>query len=260
MVNLSFIFLGASTLLFACMSRRLFYLHSELPKLEKDNLYAMAPGPWDNPNVPIITSDAAMIPDSLVISTLKALMRLPGAMVKCDLNVNQPPHYATEYCLALYKTPKDWRASWPVRSLLEESSLCEPPYGGVEDKDFGREVALIGFAHNHPCGKHMSSPDLGTFPVHIKNVGTAVWELLIYAETPAGILARSSQGAPIPTAAWLATYQLDEPLFYRWDFSGNVFVWSEARQEWEFRSKCTPQSSAFNPDKALKPSCNPPLE
>jgi len=138
--------------------------------------------------------------------------------------------------------------------------MCEPPYGGVEDEDFGREIAVVGFAHNHPCGRHMSSPDLGTFPIHIKNAGTEVWELMVYAETPAGNLARNSKGELIPTSAWLATYHLDEPRFYKWDLQGNVFIWNEENQEWEFRSMCKPQSSAFNPDKALQPECNPPLD
>lgn len=257
--TMRFAYMAALSLLLACMGRRLFYVHSELPKLNEDDFYAVTPGPWDNANVPIVYSEASDVPDDLVIPTLKALMALPGARVKCDPSSAKSPPHAAEYCLAIYKTPKDWRASWPVRSLVGEASMCDPPYGGVEDEDFGREIAVVGFAHNHPCGKHLSSPDLGVFPVNVRNAGKEVWELVVYAETPTGNLARNSNGELIPTSAWLATYHLDEPRFYKWDPEGSVFIWNEGSKEWEFRSRCEPQSSAFNPKIALEPKCHPEI-
>ncbi len=253
-------FLAVSVLLWACTGRRLFYLHSELPKLNEDALYAVAPGPWDHGSVPVVHSETGQVPDELVIPTLKALMALPGATVTCDPTSGRSPSHAAEYCLAIYKTPADWRASWPVRSLVEETSLCSPPYGGVEDEDFGRDVSVVGFAHNHPCGRHMSSPDLGVFPINIRNAGSDVWELVVYAETPTGSLARNSRGELIPTWAWLATRHRDEPRLYKWNPTGEVFLWNEGRQAWEFRARCEPQSSAFNPEKALKPRCSPEIE
>lgn len=93
--------LAVLTLLLGCMGRRLFYLHDELPKLNGDELYPVTPGPWDNANVPIVDSGTSNVPDELVISTLKALVALPGANVQCDSNSDQPPRYATEYCLAI---------------------------------------------------------------------------------------------------------------------------------------------------------------
>ncbi len=252
--------LAASALLWACTGGRLFYLYSELPKRNGDALYAVAPGPWDHASVPIVHADTSHVPDELVIPTLKALMALPGAAVACEPTSGRPPSHATEYCLAIYRTAEDWRASWPVRSLVEQVSLCNPPYGGVEDEDFGREVSVIGFAHNHPCGRHMSSPDLGVFPINVRNAGRDVWELVVYAETPTGTLARNSKGELIPTWAWLATGHRDEPRFYKWNPEGAVFLWNEDRKAWEFRSRCEPQSSAFNPEKALKPRCSPEIE
>lgn len=141
----------------ACSGRRLFYVRSELPILEGRFDLAIAPGPWTHSDVPVVVSDAADVPDDLVLPALKTLMLLPGAVDACDPTTKRPRLDAAEYCVAIYKTPNDWRVTWPVRNLMKEQSSCQPPFGGVDDEDYGREVPVIGFAHNHPCGTWMSS-------------------------------------------------------------------------------------------------------
>lgn len=77
--------LTGAALLLACAGRRLFYVHSELARLNGDDFYTVAPGPWAHADVPLVYSDASHAPDELVISTLKALMALPGAKRRLPL-------------------------------------------------------------------------------------------------------------------------------------------------------------------------------
>jgi hypothetical protein len=55
------VFLLVPALALACASPRRFYLHSELPTLEGDSNLMVGPGPW--PDVPVVFSDPATIPD-----------------------------------------------------------------------------------------------------------------------------------------------------------------------------------------------------
>lgn len=243
----------------ACTGPRHYYLHTELPKLEGNPDLAIAPGPWMHENVPIVLSNAVSIPDDLVLPALKALMTLPGAANACDPNTGRPRRDAAEYCVAIYKTPEDWRVSWPIRRLTEELSSCQPPFGGVEDEDFGRDLPVFGFAHNHPCGTSMSSPDLGIFPK--AKAGEGVWTMVAYGVTPSGKLVRDSQGQLIPAWHWLATGHADEPRFYKWNQSGEVFRWSEDKKQWEFEASCRPQmSSGMRTPRMLRPQCIPELQ
>jgi len=168
------------------------------------------------------------------------------------------PH-AAEYCIAVYRTPRDWRASWPIRSLTDELGSCQPPYGGVEDEDFGREVFIFGFAHNHPCGTaHPSNPDLEVFPMVKMVDGT--WTMVAYAASPAGKVAIDSRGQPIPAWTWLATSHLNDPRFYKWNHSGEVYKWSEPKKQWEFQATCVPQRSNMRGPGAGRPKCTPELK
>ena len=133
----------------ACTGTRLYYIQGELPVLENDRNLMVVRGPW--PNVPAVLSDATAVPDDLVLPMLKSLMTLPGAIDACDAS-GHPRADASEYCAAVYKTPHDWRVSWPIRRLVGEKNACKPPFGGVEDDDFGRGLPVFGYAHNHPCG------------------------------------------------------------------------------------------------------------
>jgi hypothetical protein len=245
------------TLVLACAGQKLYYLKTELPKLEGRSSLVVAPGPWKNKDVPVVLSNQASVPDDLVLPTLKALMALPGAADACDPNTGRPRRDAAEYCVAIYRTPEDWRVSWPIRSLTGELSSCEPPLGGVEDEDFGREVPVLGFAHNHPCGTNMSSPDLGVFPWMKAEGG---WVMVAYGATPSGHLARDSQGQLIPAWAWLATGNEDNPRFYKWNPAGEVFRWSDDKRLWEFQAICRPQASnMFGRPDVLSPKCIPEL-
>lgn len=246
------------SLALACASPRAYYLHTELPKLEGNADLAIAPGPWDHEAVPSVLSEAASVPDDLVLPALKALMGLPGGVDACDPNTGHPRRDAAEYCVAFYRTPEDWRVSWPIRNLTNELGSCQPPFGGVDDEDFGRELPVFGFAHNHPCGTRMSSPDLGGFP-HAKSEG--VWMMVAYGVTPSGKLARDSRGELIPAWHWLATGHADEPRFYKWNQAGAVFRWSEQKSGWEFQANCEPQvSSGMRGPRHLRPRCQPELE
>src|SRR6187401_238242 len=100
----SSVVLGASVVGLACTSPRLYYVQSELPSVAEG--FAVGLGPW--PEVPAVISDEASAPDALVIPTLQALMALPGAADSCDL-YGEPRPDAAEYCVAVYKTPEDWR-------------------------------------------------------------------------------------------------------------------------------------------------------
>src|SRR5262249_26132203 len=148
-------------------------------------------------------SNQASVPDDLVLPTLKALMALPGAADTCDPNTGRPRPSAAEYCVAIYRTPAHWRVSWPIRSRAEELNSCDPPLGGVDDEDFGRDMLIFGFAHNPPCGTNMSSSDLDVFPW--MKAGEGGWVMVAYGATPSGKLARDSRGQLIPAWAWLAT-------------------------------------------------------
>ncbi len=242
-----------SMLLPSCTGARLYYVLNELPTVGDD--YAVGPGPW--PQVPAVISDKATVPDELVIPTLKALMALPGATDSCDLYGN-PRSDAAEYCVAVYKTPEDWRVTWPIRKLTEAHSSCKPPFGGVEDVDFGRDLPVFGYAHNHTCGLFASSRDLTNFPT-MKSPANG-WVLVSYAVTPGGQPALDAQGQLIPTWAWLATGHVNEPRFYKWNPAGEVFRWNEAKKTWEFQAVCKPQSSSmFYTGKALPPKCSPEI-
>lgn len=198
-------------LVMACTASRTYYLHTELPKLEGNVDLAVAPGPWKHEGVPVVLSDSAIIPDDLVLPALKALIALPGAVDACDANTGRPRRDAAEYCVAIYKTPEDWRVSWPIRNLTNELGSCQPPFGGVDDEDFGTNLPVFGFAHNHPCGTKMSSQDLKVFPA-MKVDG--VWTMVVYGATPSGGLVRDSRGQPVPAWHWLATGHADKPRFY----------------------------------------------
>jgi hypothetical protein len=246
------------TLAPACTAPKPYYLHTELPKLEGRADLAVAPGPWRHEDVPVVLSDTASLPDDLVLPALKALMALPGAADACDPNTGHPRQDATEYCVAIYRTPEDWRVSWPVRSLTRELSSCQPPFGGVEDEDFGRDLPVLGFAHNHPCGTNMSSPDLTIFPM--AKLGEGTWTMVAYGVTPSGKLLRDSRGELIPAWHWLATGHADEPRFYKWNQEGAVFRWSEDKKGWDFQALCRPQvSSGMRGPRVLRPQCLPEL-
>lgn len=128
------------------------------------------------------------------------------------------------------------------------------PYGGVDDTDFGREVPVIGYAHNHPCGTDVSSGDLLVWPM-AKSEGK--WVGVEYAVTPGGRLARDSQGQPVAAWGWLATGPQSAPRFYKWNRAGNVFHWDGERRRWQFQANCQPQPpSTFRPEGA-PPVCAP---
>lgn len=243
----------------ACASSRLYYLRSELPLLEGDPQLAVVPGPWKHPEVPTVLSDAAMVPDDLVLPTLKALMALPGAVDACDPLTKRPRRDAVEYCVSFYKGPHDWRVSWPIRSFAGEGGGCLPAYGGVDDEEFGRDLPIFGFAHNHPCGTPVSSDDLKVFPAMKLEQGG--WIVVTYGATPSGRLVRDSHGERVPAWGWLATGHRDSPRFYRWDSAGRMFRWAEARRSWEAVSTCQPgmPSGPFSP-RGAPPTCIPELE
>lgn len=253
------VFFAVLMLALACAGPRLYYLRTELPVLEGRYDLVVAPGPWSHGSVPIVMSETASVPDDLVLPTLKALMALPGATDACDPNTGSPRPDAAEYCVALYKTPRDWRVSWPIRNLTKERDSCQPPFGGVEDEDFGRDLPVIGFAHNHPCGTRMSSPDLTKFPALKTEEG--LWMMVSYAASPSGRLARDAQNQLIPAWAWLATGRKDAPRFYKWSPAGEVFQWNEDKANWEFQATCRPQeSSGMRTPRTLLPKCSPELK
>ncbi|WP_147451248.1 hypothetical protein [Corallococcus llansteffanensis] len=236
----------------ACASSRLYYLRTELLYLEGDPNLAVAPGPWKHPDVPIVLSDAAMVPDDLVLPALKALMALPGAADACDPNSKRPRRDAAEYCVTLYKTPHDWRVSWPIRGFVDEQGACWPAYGGVDDEDFGRDMPIFGFAHNHPCGTPVSSRDLKVFPAMKLEQGG--WVVVTYGATPSGRLVRDSRGKLVPAWGWLATGHQDSPRFYKWNPAGRMFRWIEERRGWDAVSTCRPGA----PPGPLSPRGSPP--
>jgi hypothetical protein len=245
-------------LVLACTGSRLYYLRTELPILEGEPYLMVAPGPWKHENVPIVVSDSASVPDDLVLPTLETLMGLPGAADACDPNTGSPRPDATEYCVAIYRTPHDWRVSWPIRDQTNERDSCSPPFGGVEDEDFGRDLPVFGFAHNHPCGTHMSSPDLSTFPA--LKTGEGFWTMVSYATSPSGKLVRDPRGQLIPAWAWLATGHKAEPRFYKWNPMGKVFRWNEYKKSWDFQATCRPQvPSGMRSPRLLPPQCIPEL-
>jgi len=239
----------------ACAGGRLYYSLSDLPLLENDPNLPVAPGPW--PSVPAVISDEAQVPDSLVLPTLQALMSLPGAAASCDAG-GQPLPGAAEYCVGLYKTPQEWRVTWPIRKVEEEHSACKPPFGGVDDADWGRGLPIFGYAHNHPCGLFASSADLTTsFPATKSPEG--IWVLVGYATSPSGEPARDAQGQVIPAWGWLATGQADTPRFYKWNPEGEVFRWNGETKRWEFQARCKPQPPSMMIRKPLPPKCSPEL-
>ncbi|WP_146210038.1 hypothetical protein [Vitiosangium sp. GDMCC 1.1324] len=240
-----------------CMSHRLYFLDSELPRLEGMPKLVVAPGPWEARDVPSVYSDAASVPNDLVIPALSSLMALPGAADACDPNTGRPRPDATEYCVAFYRTPEDWRVSWPIRNMTGQLGSCNPPLGGVEDKDFGSGLPIFGFAHNHPCGTSMSSPDLRVFPV--MKAGEGRWMMVEYAVAPNGKPALDSRGQLIPAWGWLATGRVGEPRFYKWNSVGEVFKWNEGQRDWEFQAICTPQKPGALSSILPPPKCSPEL-
>jgi hypothetical protein len=246
------IFAPVLALVFACTGARLYYVYSEVPKVE--GKWAVGPGPW--PAVPAVLSDSATVPDDLVLATLEALMALPGAADSCDA-YGKPRPDAAEYCVATYRTPEDWRVTWPIRDLVGPESACKPPFGGVDDADFGRDLPVFGYAHNHTCGLFASSRDLTNFPVMRTPAGT--WMLVGYATTPNGKPALDAQGQPLPAWSWLATGHADEPRFYKWNPAGEVFRWNEGKKHWEFQANCKPRSSTMLERKPLPPQCSPEI-
>jgi hypothetical protein len=240
----------------ACSGPRLFYVASELPKLDEhpELELVVGLGPW--PVVPAVVSDSDGVPDDLVLPVLKALMSLPGAADSCDLS-GQPRPDAAEYCVAVYKTPEDWRVTWPIRKMMRDQSACQPPFGGVEDADFGRDLPVFGYAHNHTCGLFASSNDLRRFPA--AKAPTGAWVVVGYATTPSGKLVRDVRGELIPAWGWLATGHLSEPRFYKWNLEGKVFRWNEDKAQWEFQADCKPQSSHILTGQVLPPRCSPEL-
>lgn len=236
-----------------CSGARRYYSHAELPKLEGNHALSVVPGPW--PEVPAVVADTASVPDDLVLPALMALMELPGALDACDPNTGRPRPDAVEYCAAIYRTPEDWRVSWPVRDVTQASSACRPPWGGVDDADFGRELPVFGYAHNHPCGSGISSQDLSVWPLVKSDEGG--WVLVAYGTTPSGRLARDSRGELIPAWGWLVTGHRGAPRFYKWNQTGKVFRWHDETRRWEFHADCRPRaSSTFRPQGAL-PDCTP---
>ena len=148
--------------------------------------------------------------------------------------------------------------TWPIRKLMNSHSSCVPPFGGVEDADFGRGLPVFGYAHNHPCGLFASSLDLGNFPT--AKAPSGAWVFVGYGITPSGEFARDSHGMPIPAWAWLATGVRDAPRFYRWNPAGEVFRWNEGKEQWEFQAVCKPQTSSSIADVLpLPPRCSPEL-
>lgn len=247
--------LAAGAFAVACSSARLYYLDTELPILEGNRRLVVGLGPW--PNVPAVLASLDSVPDDLVLPTLKALMDLPGAADSCGADGRTRPD-ASEYCVAVYRTPEDWRVTWPIRKLVNAHSSCVPPFGGVEDADFGRGLPVFGYAHNHTCGLFASSRDLGTFPT--TKAPSGAWVYVGYGTTPSGEFARDSHGQRIPAWAWLATGHRDAPRFYKWNHAGEVFTWNEDKKHWEFQAICKPQSSSrIAPDLALPPKCSPEL-
>lgn len=237
----------------ACTGARRYYSKAELPRLEGSDSLVVAPGPW--PEVPAVVADTANVPDDLVLPTLTALMELPSAADACDANTGRPRPDASEYCVAIYRTPEDWRVSWPIRNVVKSSSSCTPPLGGVDDADFGRDLPVFGYAHNHPCATGVSSRDLAVWPLVKSEDG--VWVIVAYGTSPSGKLARDSRGQLIPAWGWLATGQRSAPRFYKWNQAGDVFRWDGGKKRWQFQATCRSQPpSAFRPQGA-PPECAP---
>jgi hypothetical protein len=215
----------------------------------------VGPGPWTA--VPVVLSGPDIVPDDLVLPTLKALMDLPGGMDSCDLS-GEPRPDAAEYCVAVYRTPEDWRVTWPIRKLVKQQSACQPPFGGVDDADFGRGLPVFGYAHNHTCGLFASSSDLRRFPAAKTPEG--IWVMVGFGTTPGGELARDAQGQLIKAWAWLVTGHRDKPRFYKWNAAGEVFRWNEESKHWQFQARCQPQASTVLADGVvLPPKCAPEL-
>jgi hypothetical protein len=125
----------------------------------------------------------------------------------------------------------------------------------VDDKDFGGDLPIFGFAHNHPCGTDVSSGDLKVFPAMKLSEGH--WKMIEYAVTPTGRPARDARGQLIPAWGWLATGDLDAPRFYKWNFAGEVFRWREEKGQWEFQATCTPQQPDPRTGMPRLPKCSP---
>ncbi len=239
-------------LVLACSGARRYYLHSELTSLDGNSFLAVAPGPW--PDVPTVLTGTASVPDDLVLPTLRALMALPGAAEACEPSTGQPRFDATEYCVAIYRTPEGWRVSWPIRNVVESSGSCSPPFGGVNDEDFGKDLPIFGYAHNHPCGTDISSKDLAVWPMVKSNEG--LWVMVAYGTTPSGRLARDSEGQPVPAWGWLATGPRSAPHFYKWNPAGEVFSWNDGAQRWQFHATCRPRQPGSIRPRGSPPDCS----
>ncbi|MCK8498874.1 hypothetical protein [Myxococcus fulvus] len=246
------------TFILACAPARRYFSSSELATLDNRDILRVAPGPWEHDAVPTVYSNATDVPDDLIIPALATLMTLPGATDACDPSTGRPRADAAEYCLAVYRTPEDWRVSWPIRNLTGERSACTPPFGGVEDKDFGRQLPVFGFAHNHPCGTNMSSSDLRVSPAMKSPEGQ--WTMVEYAVAPDGSPARDARGQLVPVWAWLATGSSARPRIYKWNPLGEVFRWNAAAKRWYFQATCEPQRPGNLSTTLPPPRCVPELD
>ncbi|RKH16783.1 hypothetical protein D7X74_14420 [Corallococcus sp. CA047B] len=240
----------------ACASAgaRRFYVSSELPSQDGIKSLTVAPGPW--PEIPAVLTHAMSVPDDLVIPTLQALFELPGAIDTCDASTGRPRPEASEYCVAIYRTPSDWRVSWPVRNTVKSGGSCQPPFGGVDDADYGKDLPVFGYAHNHPCASDVSNQDLSTWPL-AKSEGA--WVVVAYGTTPGGRLARDERGQVIPAWGWLATGHRNAPRFYKWNQEGAVFRWDGTKKHWNFQARCKPSPPSMLRPEGVPPDCSAAL-
>ena len=229
----------------ACSRPRDYVVPAELPVADPGRQKTIiVPGPWGK--VPPVKGGSSP-PDALVIQALRALLTLPGATL-CDAGM--PSVLSAEYCIAIYRTRDDWRVSRPLRNLVGEQRACNPPYGGVDDADHGRQTFVVGFAHNHSCNLPPSTQDLSIFPVALIQ---GAWEVVQFATDFEGrpILIN---GNPVPVTSWLSTAN---GRLLRWNVSGQVEEWNERKQQWYYLATCEPPAPfarGYQP-----PRCAPPL-
>jgi len=228
-----------------CPGPRDYVLTSELPVADPARPKTIiVPGPWAK--IPPGKGDLTP-PSAVLINALRTLLTLPGA-THCESGA--PSVLSAEYCIAIYRTPDDWRVSRPVRNLVGEQRACDPPYGGVDDADYGRRTFVVGFAHNHMCNLAPSSKDLSVFPVALIQ---GSWEAVQFATDIEGrpILVN---GQPIPVTSWLITAN---GRILRWNASGQVEEWHEDEQRWYYAATCEVPTQSI--DRYQPPRCVPPL-
>lgn len=204
----------------------------------------IVPGPWAKVDP---MAGGPTPPEVMVVQALRELLTLPGA-THCETGA--PSALSAEYCTAIYRTPVDWRVSWPVRNLQREQSACTPPYGGVDDSAYGRATYVVGFAHNHPCDSLPSTNDISVFPVALIQ---GAWEAVQFATDHEG-KALLLDGKPIPIAGWLIT---PKGRIFRWDAGGQVDDWDAGGQQWRHIARCiAPEQSTLG---YQPPRCTPQL-